>query len=71
MEFCLYSGAAMMVPLILSLAMIALGTCLYASGHRKRKSLDVPLLSNHGKFFLGGSLAFLGLGLLALTLVRA
>jgi hypothetical protein len=58
------------VLIALSVAMIALGPAIYASGHRPRKSLDVPLLSRHGKFFLGGSLAFLGLGLLAVALMH-
>jgi hypothetical protein len=49
------------------MAMMALGATTYASGHRTRKSLDVPLLSKHGKFFVGGSLAFFGLTLLVIT----
>jgi len=55
------------VLIVLSVAMIALGVAIYASGHRTRKSLDVPLLSKHGKFFVGGSLAFFGFGLLVIT----
>ncbi|HEV3159288.1 MAG TPA: hypothetical protein VGZ89_04820 [Xanthobacteraceae bacterium] len=51
----------------MSMAMMALGATTYASGHRTRKSLDVPLLSKHGKFFVGGSLAFFGLTLLVIT----
>jgi hypothetical protein len=58
------------VLIALSGAMIALGITMYFSGHRTRKSLDVPLLSKHGKFFLGGSLAFFGLMLLAIALMR-
>lgn len=50
-----------------SIAMMALGVTTYASGHRTRKSLRVPLLSKHGKFFVGGSLVFFGLGLVIIT----
>ena len=57
--------------LALSVAIMVLGLAIYASGYRKRKSLDVPLLSAHGKFFLGGTLAFFGLVLLAVTLMYA
>jgi len=55
------------VLIAMSIAMMSLGISTYASGHRTRKSLDVPLLSKHGKFFVGGSLAFFGLALLAIT----
>jgi hypothetical protein len=55
------------VLIAMSIAMMALGVTTYASGHRTRKSLNVPLLSKHGKFFVGGSLAFFGLGLLVIA----
>jgi len=54
----------------LSVAMIALGLAIYASGHRRRKSFDVPFLSNHSKFFFGGSLAFFGFLLLTAALMH-
>jgi hypothetical protein len=54
----------------LAVAMISLVITMYSLGHRSRKSLDVPLLPKHGKFFLGGSLAFFGLVLLAIALMR-
>ncbi len=57
------------VLIALSVAIMVVGLAIYALGHRKRKSLDVPLLSAHGKFFLGGTLAFFGLVLLAVTLM--
>ncbi len=44
------------VLIALSLAMMALGLAIYASGHRTRKSL-----SKHGNSFLGGSPAFFAL----------
>jgi hypothetical protein len=49
------------IPIGFSIAMITLGLAIYASGHRKRKSFNVPFLSNHSKFSFGGSLALLGL----------
>jgi len=59
------------VLVAMSVAMVALGIIIYSSGHRTRKSLDVPLVPKHGKFFLGGSLVFFGLMLLAIALMRA
>ncbi len=57
--------------LALSVAIMVLGLAIYASGYRKRKFLDVPLLSEHSKFFLGGILAFFGLVLLVVALMHA
>lgn len=57
--------------IVLSVVLMVLGFVIYASGHRTRKSLDVPLLSEHGRFFLGGTLAFFGLVLLAFGLMHA
>ena len=59
------------VSIALSVVMIALGIVLmYFSGRHTRKSLGVPLLSKHGKAFFGGTLAFFGLMLLAIALIR-
>ncbi len=55
------------VLIAISVAMLALGATTYAAGHRTRQSLDVRLLSKHGKFFVGGSLTFFGLALLVIT----
>ncbi len=57
------------VLIAMSIAMMALGGTTYASGHRTRQSLDVPLLSKHGKFFVGGSLTFFGLALLVISVL--
>jgi len=55
------------VLIAMAIVMMTLGLTTYVSGHRTRKSLDAPLLSKHGKFFFGGSLAFFGFGLLVIT----
>ncbi len=54
----------------LSVVVMVLGVAIYASGLRTRKSLDVPLLSGHTKLFLGGTLVFFGLVMLAIVLMR-
>jgi hypothetical protein len=51
--------------------MMVLGLAIYASGHRKRESLNVPLLSEHGKFFVGGTVAFFGLVLLTIAVMHS
>jgi hypothetical protein len=57
------------VLIVLSVVIAALGLGIYASGHRTRKSLDVPLLSKHGALFLGSCMALFGLALLAVALI--
>jgi hypothetical protein len=52
--------------LLLSLFMIAAGLIFYAAGHRKRRSLDVPLISDHTKIIIGGCLIIGGAGLVLL-----
>jgi hypothetical protein len=52
-----------------STAMISLGLAIHVSGHRIRKSLDVPLLSNHDKLFLGSAVAFFGVVMLSVVLM--
>jgi hypothetical protein len=58
------------VLITLSVAIMGVGLTIYASGHRRRESLKVPLLSRHSKFFVGGSVTFFGLVLLAVALLH-
>jgi hypothetical protein len=50
--------------LIISSSMIVAGFLFYIAGHRKRNSLDISLLSNHAKIFIGSTLIVFGLVLL-------
>jgi hypothetical protein len=51
-------------------AMIVVGVIFFIVGHRKRNSLDTPLLSNHAKIFIGGSLIVFGIGFLTFMAVK-
>jgi hypothetical protein len=54
---------------IMSSIMIPIGFAFYIAGHRKRNSIDVPLLSNYAKMFIGGVLIIFGLVFLTSTMV--
>ncbi len=58
------SGSFISVAIWPIIAM-ALGAGIYFLGMRKRTSLDTPLISNHSKTFIGGTLFIIGLCVLA------
>ena len=49
------------ISMALPLLMVAGGLVIYFMGTRPRpNTLDVPLMTNHGKMMLGGTLVFAG-----------
>lgn len=58
------------ILMVVALAMIVMGVIFHLMGRRTRKSLDVPLMSNHTNMLIGGTLMLCGLGMLLYAAIK-
>jgi L-asparagine transporter-like permease len=59
------------ISIVLPIIMVVVGLIVYFMGTRPRgSSLDVPVITNHGKMMLGGTIVFAGLLVGAFLLLR-